>query len=1075
MFEARSLFDPRFMEEDPALLWEKISPQYSVDESAWLKQLISLAQTGRDDRTAISGQTARLVGKVRARSDAVHTIDALLLEYSLDTREGILLMCLAEALMRVPDAETVDALIRDKLSVAEWKKHLRQSDSFLVNASSWGLMLTGKIVSPADVAEQTPGPVINRLLRKMGEPLIRKAVSQAMKIMGQHFILGRTIEEALKNSRTPKKAGYSYSFDMLGEAALTAEDAEKHLQAYLHAVKKAGSAQQHKKQPTSNEHRLRPGISIKLSALHPRYEAANEPRVLTELFDAVRTLIVQARALEVDITIDAEEQDRLELSLKLFEKLYRHPDCTGWGGFGLAVQAYGKRALPVLGWLAALARQQGDCIPVRLVKGAYWDTEIKLCQQAGYSGYPVYTRKEATDLAYLVCARFLLSPGVQGHLYPQFATHNAQAVTCVLTDATAEAEEQEEEQAEHKAFEFQRLYGMGDALYQTLQAEHEALNVRVYAPVGGHRELLPYLVRRLLENGANSSFVHRLVDARTPVAELVHHPLDRLEKQSFLANSRIPLPADIFGTARKNSRGLNLNIDSQWDPFYRAVQSHMQGTWQGGPVIDGKLTATETATEVRCPYDRSEAVGHVHYAGPQEVDQALAAAHRAWPAWSTTSASARARYLEDLADLLEANRAELVALCHKEAGKTLGDSIDEVREAVDFCRYYACQAREKFSQPLPLPGPTGESNELYLTGRGPFVCISPWNFPLAIFLGQVTAALAAGNTVVAKPAEQTSLIATRILAMMMQVGIPGGAVQLLTGEGRHLGRQLTADDRVAGIAFTGSTRTAQAIHQVLAARGGPIVPLIAETGGQNAMIVDSTALPEQVVPDVIQSAFASAGQRCSALRVLYLQEDVADHILKLLRGAIAELKVGDPSLRDTDLGPIISSPALARLKAHVTRMKNEARLVAEAPLDARCAQGHFLAPVAFEIDSIHQLKEEQFGPILHVIRYKASQLDRIIAEINSTGYGLTLGIHSRNETTAAYIEKHLRVGNTYVNRNQIGAVVGVQPFGGQGLSGTGPKAGGPHYLYRFATERTRTINTTASGGNAALLSLDSSI
>ncbi|WP_448218192.1 bifunctional proline dehydrogenase/L-glutamate gamma-semialdehyde dehydrogenase PutA [Endozoicomonas sp. 2B-B] len=1052
MFEAKALFEPEFIQQSPTRLWKTISPQYSVDESALLAQLADLARPSPQQLAVVTRRATDLVEQVRAREDSIHMIDSMLLQYSLDTREGILLMCLAEALMRIPDSETADALIRDKLSVAEWERHLKQSDSLLVNASTWGLMLTGKVVTLGKSEDGRPASVIGRLVKKMGEPLIRQAVNQAMKIMGEHFVLGRTIAEALRNGRKPREKGYTYSFDMLGEAALTESDAQKYLASYLTAVRSVGQEQK------GGYKGPRPSVSIKLSALHPRYEVANETRVLKELFDSVLELIRTARSLNVGITIDAEEQDRLELSLKLFEKLYRHPDCQGWGAFGLVVQAYGKRALPVLAWLAALAKEQGDEIPVRLVKGAYWDSEIKLCQQSGYSGYPVYTRKEATDVAYLVCARFLLSDPVKGAIYPQFATHNAHTVASILSIA------------EHKHYEFQRLHGMGDALYNTV-LDQEKPDVRIYAPVGSHKDLLPYLVRRLLENGANSSFVHRLVDARTPVKDLVHHPVTVLEKHSSLANDRIPLPVAIFGKDRVNSIGVNIDIESQWQPFSESVQKFMGQTWHKGPVISGQKVETEKVVDLQCPYQLSELAGRLHFAGEKEVDQAISVAHKAFDRWHKIPVETRAQSLEKLADLLEANLEELVALCHKEAGKTIHDSIDEVREAVDFCRYYANQAREKFSAPQVMPGPTGESNELYLTGRGVFLCISPWNFPLAIFLGQVVAALACGNTVVAKPAEQTTLIAARAVEMMLEAGVPADVIQLVPGEGKDIGHQLTADPRIAGVAFTGSTQTARLINQTLAAREGAIIPLIAETGGQNAMIADSTALPEQVVNDVVQSAFASAGQRCSALRVLYVQEDIADRIEDLLVGAMAELKVGHPALQETDLGPVISEIALKGLQAHIDRMKQEARLIAEVDLGAECNEGYFIAPVAFEIESISQLEKEHFGPILHLIRYKASELDKVIQEINGTGYGLTLGVHSRNEATSSYIEQSLKVGNAYINRNQIGAVVGVQPFGGQGLSGTGPKAGGPHYLYRFATERTRTINTTAVGGNATLLSL----
>ena len=765
----------------------------------------------------------------------------------------------------------------------------------------------------------------------------------------------------------------------------------------------------------------------------------------------------------VAINIDAEEQDRHELFLEVFERVYRHPDCRGWGGLGLVIQAYGKRALPSLCWLSALAHEQGDRIPVRLVKGAYWDSEVKLCQQQGLSGYPVYTRKEATDVAYLVCAKFLLSEPARATLYPQFASHNAHTVASILTMAAREGADD---------FEFQRLHGMGDALYNFILSEH-CHPVRIYAPVGSHKDLLPYLVRRLLENGANSSFVHRLVDAKTPIASLVQHPVETLTGRVCLQNDQIPLPPDIYGQSRKNSLGVNVDIDSKWQPFHQKVQSFMGHEWTQGPWVDGQLLPSTETAEIAYPYDRTRTAGHLGWSDESQADAAVGIAEAAFEHWNSTPAAQRAGCLEKLADLLEENREELVALCHQEAGKTLHDAIDEVREAVDFCRYYAGQARERFSSSILMPGPTGESNELRLSGRGVFLCISPWNFPLAIFLGQITAALVAGNTVIAKPAEQTGLIAGRTVELMLEAGVPGGVIQLLPGEGATVGRQLVADTRIAGVAFTGSTETARVINLALANRPGPIVPLIAETGGQNAMIVDSTSLPEQVVNDVVLSAFGSAGQRCSALRVLYVQKDIADRVISLLQGAMKELSIGNPSLHSTDIGPVIDEKASQSLQAHIERMKKEARLLMECDLPASCANGSFIAPVAFEIDHIGQLEKEHFGPVLHVIRYDAKKLPEVIDQINSTGYGLTLGIHSRNEVTATFIEERVKVGNIYINRNQTGAVVGVQPFGGQGLSGTGPKAGGPNYLQRFATEQTLSINTTAVGGDATLLSLGS--
>ncbi|OOE54274.1 bifunctional proline dehydrogenase/L-glutamate gamma-semialdehyde dehydrogenase PutA [Salinivibrio kushneri] len=1029
MFKAIDAMQPSFIERPLAQLWSEISPLYCVDESLWLQQLIPLAEATDSEREQTRRQATQLIEQVRADKKAVQMIDALLLEYSLDTREGILLMCLAEALMRIPDSHTADALIRDKLSVADWKAHLRHSDSLFVNASTWGLMLTGKVVTLDESTEGKPTSVINRLVNKMSEPVIRQAMHQAMKIMGHQFVLGRDIDEAQKNGEGPRNNGFTYSFDMLGEAALTQEDAKAYLEDYLQAIESVGDAKASYQGPS-------PSVSIKLSALHPRYEAANYDRMMDEMFETVLVLLKRAREKDVAITIDAEEADRLELSLALFEKLYRDPVVKGWGKFGLVVQAYSKRALPVITWLAALAKEQGDVIPMRLVKGAYWDSEIKLCQQGGHHGYPVFTRKEATDVSYLACARFLLSEHVRGLVYPQFASHNAHTIAAIASMAT------------HQDFEFQRLHGMGDALYNHAKALFNT-EVRIYAPVGSHKDLLPYLVRRLLENGANSSFVHRLVDARCPIDDLIADPVDTLRANPTLHNDRIPLPLDIFGASRKNSQGVATDIDSEWQPFTASVAPFMGAhQWQAGPIVNGQRLAGDTHP-IAAPYDREEPVGHVDWATSDQVNNALDIAANAYPEWSKTAVSERGKYLLDLADKLEANLGELVAICHREAGKTIHDSIDEVREAVDFLRYYPEQAKALQGEPLSYTGFDGQMQSVSYQGRGVFTCISPWNFPLAIFLGQVSAALVAGNTVVAKPAEQTSIIAYRAIELLLETGIPTGVIQLLPGSGPVVGAPLTEDSRIAGVAFTGSTPTAQRITRTLAERDADPVPVVAETGGQNAMLVDSTALPEQVVRDVLRSAFASAGQRCSALRVLYIQEDIADRVISLIKGAMAELSVGRPERLSTDVGPVIDQTAKDKLLAHIEQMKRNGKLVTQVPLSAECDKGTFVPPTAFEIRSIDQLSEEHFGPILHIVRYRANELDKVIDDINRTGFGLTMGVHSRNETTCAHIEHRARVGNCYVNRDQVGAVVGVQPFGGRGLSGTGPKAGGPHYLYRF--------------------------
>lgn len=1044
MFTASDVLKSGFVDQPIDKLWSLISPLYMVDESQWLEQLITLATPSEQEKSDIESKTTQLIKAIRADKKSVQLIDALLLEYSLDTQEGILLMCLAEALMRIPDADTADAFIRDRLTIADWKSHLKQSDSVFVNASSWGLMITGKVVGLANAETTSPIQGLNRLINKLSEPVIRQVMHQAMKIMGRQFVLGQTMAEALHNGRVMRDKGYTYSFDMLGESALTSADAAKYFNDYLYAIEKVGS------ETHSAEVKRASSISIKLSALHPRYEVANQERVMSELYTTLIQLVTRARELDIGITIDAEEMDRLELSLQLFAKLYASEAAKGWGKLGLVVQAYSKRALPVLVWLTKLAKDQGDLIPLRLVKGAYWDSEIKLAQQHGYARYPVFTRKEATDVSYLACARYLLSEAVRGALFPQFASHNAHTVTSVAMMAA------------HDDFEFQRLHGMGDGLFHYAMAMFNQA-VRIYAPVGNHKDLLPYLVRRLLENGANSSFVHRLVDARCPISTLTEHPVDTLLAHKELHNPAIALPPAIYA-ARKNSCGINVDIESEASHYYRQMEQWMKPDqqWFAGPMINGRvfnesmIKESPCYTTVSAPYDRAVIVGGVAWAQRGDVTEAIAGAQQAFADWADTPISQRADKLDKLADLLEENIHELIAICHKEAGKTIHDSIDEVREAVDFCRYYAKQASTLDEQEIVIF--SGEKQRLSYRGQGVFACISPWNFPLAIFLGQISAALVAGNTVVAKPAEQTSLIAARATELMLEAGFPTGVIQLLPGRGAEIGQVLTSHPDIAGVAFTGSTTTALNINKTLALRECAPVPLIAETGGQNAMIIDSTALPEQVVRDVVRSAFASAGQRCSALRVLYVQADVADRIIELIKGAMFELSVDLPYLHKTDVGPVIDQKAKQKLAGHIAQMKQTQALIAELPLDPACERGDFIAPCAFEINSIELLKEEHFGPILHVVRFQAKELPQVIEAINQTKFGLTMGIHSRNESSYRWIEKHARVGNCYINRDQVGAVVGVQPFGGQGLSGTGPKAGGPRYLTRF----TRPVYNAAS-------------
>ncbi|EGT3626025.1 bifunctional proline dehydrogenase/L-glutamate gamma-semialdehyde dehydrogenase PutA [Morganella morganii] len=1057
MFKASEVLAGRYDSANLDELFKAISDNYIVDEEQYLSELIQLVPSSDEAIERVTRRAHELVNKVRQfdKKGLMVGIDAFLQQYSLETQEGIILMCLAEALLRIPDAATADALIEDKLSGAKWDEHMSKSDSVLVNASTWGLMLTGKIVKLDKKIDGTPSNLLSRLVNRLGEPVIRQAMMAAMKIMGKQFVLGRNMKEALKNSEDKRKLGYTHSYDMLGEAALTRKDAEKYYTDYANAITELGA------QSYNENESPRPTISIKLSALHPRYEVANEDRVLTELYDTVIRLIKLARGLNIGISIDAEEVDRLELSLKLFQKLFNSDAAKGWGLLGIVVQAYSKRALPVLVWLTRLAKEQGDEIPLRLVKGAYWDSELKWAQQAGEAAYPLYTRKAGTDVSYLACARYLLSDATRGAIYPQFASHNAQTVAAIS------------DMAGDRHHEFQRLHGMGQELYDTILSEAGAKSVRIYAPIGAHKDLLPYLVRRLLENGANTSFVHKLVDPKTPIESLVVHPLKTLTGYKTLANNKIVLPADIFGSERKNSKGLNMNIISESEPFFAALEQFKNTQWQAGPLVNGKTLTGEHKTVVS-PFDTTQTVGQVAFADDAAIEQALASAETAFASWARTPVETRASALQKLADLLEENREELIALCTREAGKSIQDGIDEVREAVDFCRYYAVQAKKMMAKPELLPGPTGELNELFLQGRGVFVCISPWNFPLAIFLGQVSAALAAGNTVIAKPAEQTSIIGYRAVQLAHQAGIPVEVLQFLPGTGATVGSAITADERIGGVCFTGSTGTAKLINRTLANRDGAIIPLIAETGGQNAMVVDSTSQPEQVVNDVVSSSFTSAGQRCSALRVLFLQEDIADRVIEVLQGAMDELVIGNPSSVKTDVGPVIDATAKANLDAHIDHIKQVGKLIKQMPLPAGTENGHFVSPTAVEIDSIKVLEKEHFGPILHIIRYKAAELAHVINEINSTGFGLTLGIHSRNEGHALEVADKVNVGNVYINRNQIGAVVGVQPFGGQGLSGTGPKAGGPHYLTRFVTEKTRTNNITAIGGNATLLSLGDS-
>jgi RHH-type proline utilization regulon transcriptional repressor/proline dehydrogenase/delta 1-pyrroline-5-carboxylate dehydrogenase len=963
-------------------------------------------------------------------------------------------MCLAEALLRIPDAETADRLIADKISAGDWDDHLGDSDSLLVNASTWGLMLTGRVVA-LDRADLGPARSwFARVAGRLGEPVARSALRQAMRIMGHQFVMGRTIEEALDRASGKDERRYRYSFDMLGEAALTAEDAASYLQKYRSAIETIGNARR-----DAGEDAMRHGVSVKLSALHPRYEIAQRERVHAELYPQLESLVRLAREADIGLTIDAEESERLELSLELLDRLLASEATRGFDGFGLAVQAYQRRALAVLEWLVRRLGELDRRITMRLVKGAYWDSEIKRAQERGLASYPVFTRKSNTDVAYLACVRFLAQTGER--IYPQFATHNAHTVAYVAAEFAAAG----------RPFEFQRLHGMGDELYERIVGEEWGpYPCRVYAPVGAHEDLLPYLVRRLLENGANTSFVNRIVDARLPPEAVVADPVAEVDRLTEAPHPRIPAPPRLYGAERPNSLGVNLADGGELERLRKGCEQAVRASWSAQPLVAGR-GVERPWQEIASPADASDVVGRVAQASTEDVAAAIAAAASAFPAWDERGGTARAEILERAANLFEAHREALIARCVREAGKTLPDSIAEVREAVDFLRFYASQARREFSDDLPLPGPTGERNVLRLRGRGVFACISPWNFPLAIFTGQVSAALAAGNAVIAKPAEQTPLTAALAVQLLHEAGVPGEVLQFLPGEGGTVGAALTRDPRLAGVAFTGSTDTARLIERSLAARNGAIATLIAETGGLNAMLVDSSALAEQVVLDAIASGFNSAGQRCSAMRLLVVQEEIAPRIKQLLAGYMDELAVGDPALLETDVGPVIDRDALATLEAHARAVVAGSRWHHRARVPAGLEQGRFFAPLAVEIDSVRALEKEVFGPIVHLVSYRARDLDAVVDEINALGYGLTLGIHTRIDTLAQRIARRARVGNVYVNRNMIGAVVGVQPFGGSGLSGTGPKAGGPHYLHRFATEQTVTTNTAAVGGNASLLSL----
>jgi RHH-type transcriptional regulator, proline utilization regulon repressor / proline dehydrogenase / delta 1-pyrroline-5-carboxylate dehydrogenase len=993
-----------------------VRPLYRSPEPEVLAPLIVAARVNAEERFAIIRKARALLGELR-KAQADGWVNQFLQEYRLGTEEGTALLSLAEAFLRVPDPETADLLIADKLTDGDWRDHKGQSQSLLVNSATWGLVLGKAVLGPSDSS-------LKRLIARAGEPFVRQAVGAAMRLMGQVFVMGRTIEEALRRMESKDNRGFTASFDMLGEAARTKADAERYFAAYGDAIAAVG-------RQAARGH----SVSVKLSALHPRYETAQAKRCVPELAEMVSELARSAAAMGVQLTIDAEEAARLEMSFDIIEAVARDPALSGWDGLGMAVQAYSKRARPTIAWANALGAETGRTMQVRLVKGAYWDSEIKLTQERGLPDFPLFTRKPATDVSYLACARDMFAAS---HIRPAFASHNALTVATILQWA-----------GKSRDFEFQRLHGMGEGLFERLVRE-QGYHCRTYAPVGGHRDLLAYLVRRLLENGANSSFVHQLADSSISEEELLADPVEKVMAVGGTRHPAIALPRDLFRPERANSEGLDLD-DAE---VLEDISSLIRHSRERGDLGRGRTSAQDPRLR-----------GGDEYGAKNAVTAALAA----YPAWSATPLEERAACLDRLADLLEENRSELMAIAVHEAKKTIPDALAEVREAVDFCRYYAARARTDLL-PVELPGPTGERNVLRHEGRGVWVAIAPWNFPLAIFLGQVAAALVAGNTVVAKPAPQTPDIAAFAVDLAHRAGVLESALVLVTGAG-EVGAALTADTRISGVVFTGSVPTAKAIaRSLLADDARPLVPLIAETGGLNAMIVDSTALTEQVVRDVIVSGFQSAGQRCSALRLLLLQEDIADHTLHMLRGAMDTLVVGEPADPATDIGPVIDQAAYDRLTAYRASVRD--RIVHSIAVPAG---GLFVPPTVIRLDHIDDLDTEWFGPLVHVATWKAGTLEETVARVNAKGFGLTMGLHSRIARSGEAVEALARVGNLYINRSMIGAVVGSQPFGGEGLSGTGPKAGGPHYLYRFCAERTTSVDTTSAGGNASLLSLEDGI
>ena len=1006
------MFNFAFPTQTP--LRQAVTDAYRRDEIEAVQDMLQRAQMTDEERNAASELARRLVTQVRASRTKASGVDALMHEFSLSSEEGVALMCLAEALLRIPDNATRDRLIADKISEGNWKSHLNNSPSLFVNAAAWGLLITGKLTT--NTSEKNMGSALSRMISKGGAPLIRQGVNYAMRLLGKQFVTGQTIEEALQNGKEREKMGYRFSFDMLGEAAYTEEDANRYYNDYVQAIHAIGKDAAGQGVYEGN------GISVKLSAIHPRYSRAQHERVMSELLPRLKELFLLGKKYDIGINIDAEEANRLELSLDLMEALVSDPDLAGYKGIGFVVQAYQKRCPFVIDYLIDLARRNNQKLMIRLVKGAYWDSEVKWAQVDGMDGYPTYTRKVHTDISYLACARKLLD--AQDAVFPQFATHNAYTLGAIY------------QMGKGKDFEHQCLHGMGETLYdQVVGPQNLGRRVRVYAPVGTHETLLAYLVRRLLENGANSSFVNQIVDENISIDHLIKSPFDTIAEQGIHLHPALPLPRNLYGKDRLNSQGVDFSNETVLQNLQEKLNQASSEDFHAASIVNGEARNVGEAQPVRNPADHNDVVGTVSFADAALAQEAIGAAVAALPEWSAKPASERADCLRRFADLLEQHTPALMMLAVREAGKTLNNAVAEVREAVDFCRYYANEAENT----LPKDA----------KAVGAIVAISPWNFPLAIFTGEVVAALAAGNTVIAKPAEQTSLIATYAVSLMHQAGIPTSALQLVLGAG-DVGSALTGDTRIGGVIFTGSTEVARLINKALSKRDGNPV-LIAETGGQNAMIVDSTALPEQVCLDVLNSAFDSAGQRCSALRILCVQEDVADKMVNIIKGAMDELVVGKPTQLTTDIGPVIDAEAQQNLLAHINRMKGVAKAYHEikTAADVDSNNSTFVRPILFELNNLNELQREVFGPVLHVVRYRSSELDQLIDQINAKGYALTSGVHSRIEGTVEHVRDRIEAGNIYVNRNIVGAVVGVQPFGGHGLSGTGPKAGGPFYLQRL--------------------------